>query len=320
MKLCWDNIENLKYIGKGKWRKNNKTFIYKEVCKNCNEPFLMNPNGDKGIFCCRSCNAKYNNKKERNPMYGRHHTEETRRKISKNIKNKLYGDDNPSKRLEVREKIRLSKIGIKLSEETKKKISKNRKGKAIGNKNHYQGGYNLRKIPKYDLYADKISYVEEVRRNNEDPNILEVKCTYCGRWHIQSLDRIRDRIQALNGNYNGERRFYCSNGCKKACPIYGKSPEQLMKEDAIRAGRLNWIVLNREVQPELRQLVMKRDNYICTKCNNTGELHCHHILPVATDPLLSADVDNCLTLCKRCHKDIHKLPGCGYNELKIEIC
>jgi len=77
------------------------------------------------------------------------------------------------------------------------------------------------------------------------------------------------------------------------------------------------------VQPELRKLVLLRDNYTCQKCNTSKEdnpdleLHCHHIDPVINNPIESADIDNCITLCKLCHKEIHKtISGCGFNELK----
>jgi len=93
-----------------------------------------------------------------------------------------------------------------------------------------------------------------------------------------------------------------------------------MKEDAIRAGRLSWLELNREVQPELRQLVLKRDGYQCVKCGSDGPLHCHHIFPELIEPLLSADIDNCMTLCIDCHKEVHKQDGCKYHQLRMEEC
>ncbi len=46
------------------------------------------------------------------------------------------------------------------------------------------------------------------------------------------------------------------------------------------------------------------------------ELICHHIKPVATEPVESADMDNCITLCKSCEQKVHKLPGCNFHELK----
>ncbi|MEX0597064.1 MAG: NUMOD3 domain-containing DNA-binding protein [Candidatus Paceibacterota bacterium] len=41
----------------------------------------------------------------KHPMYGKHHSEETKNKIGKSNKGKLLGDKNPSKRIEVRKKI-----------------------------------------------------------------------------------------------------------------------------------------------------------------------------------------------------------------------
>lgn len=185
---------------------------------------------------------------------------------------------------------------------------------------NWKGGVTEKSIPLYDTYAPQLEWCEEVRRNNGDPNILEVRCTYCGKWYVESVMHINKRIQALKSLTRGEGRLYCSNNCKKACPIYHKTPDTLMKEDAIRAGRLGWLELNREVQPELRQLVLERDGYKCIKCGSKGPLHCHHISPVTIDPLVSADIDNCLTLCDNCHRKVHKIPGCGYGEIKMEIC
>jgi 5-methylcytosine-specific restriction endonuclease McrA len=117
---------------------------------------------------------------------------------------------------------------------------------------------------------------------------------------------------------NSENRLYCSDSCKEECPIYKKTSYILMKEDAIRAGRLNWIELNREVQPELRQMVFKRDDYKCIKCGSKENLHCHHIEGIRWEPLESADIDKCITVCKTCHKEIHMKKDCGYNDLKCK--
>jgi 5-methylcytosine-specific restriction endonuclease McrA len=49
-------------------------------------------------------------------------------------------------------------------------------------------------------------------------------------------------------------------------------------------------------------MVFERDNYKCVKCGEEKPLHCHHIDPVKGNPIESADIDNCITLCKKCHK------------------
>jgi len=212
--------------------------------------------------------------------------------------------------------------GKKHTKEIKEKISKNRKGKSKGKDRYNYNPYLHKNIPTYDNYAPQLEWVEKVRRNQDDPNILEVTCSKCGEWYIPKISSVNSRIQILKGNinYKGEQHFYCSNQCKKSCSIYGKSPEQVMIQDAFNAGQLSWLELGREIQPELRDMVLERDGYQCTKCENTNDLQCHHIYPVNIEPLLSADMDTCMTLCPDCHKEVHQKDGCRYNQLKLEIC
>lgn len=169
---------------------------------------------------------------------------------------------------------------------------------------NYRGGVCSRDITLYDTYAHQINPYEQCRRNADDPNILEVKCTYCGKWHMPTMMNTNNRISGINGNDGC--RFYCSDSCKQECPIYGQRKYY--------KGQNNYT--SREVQPELRQLTFKRDGWACIKCGCTEHLHCHHIDPVANNPIESADIDNCITLCKWCHKEAHKQKGCGYAELK----
>jgi 5-methylcytosine-specific restriction endonuclease McrA len=202
----------------------------------------------------------------------------------------------------------LGKPGTPLGKESREKISiANSKDK------HplWKGGYD--NIPLYDTYACQLEPYEQCRRNADDPNILEVKCTYCGKWYMPTLNSVRHRIQRLNSDAN---RFYCHNNCKKVCPLFNQSAQQLIKQDMVRAGLILPEELIREVQPELRQMSFARDDYICVKCGSTGPLHCHHIDPVISNPIESADVDNCITLCVNCHKEAHKISGCGYHELR----
>ena len=92
------------------------------------------------------------------------------------------------------------------------------------------------------------------------------------------------------------------------CPVYNQSkyPKGYKK------------ATSREVQPELRQMVLARDEYICQICGSDKSLHCHHYEGIKLNPIESADVDACITLCKKCHIKVHKLPGCGYNDMKCK--
>ena len=175
----------------------------------------------------------------------------------------------------------------------------------------------------YDIYASKISFADPVRRSLENSEILETKCTYCGKWFEPNGQSIDLRVDALNGRLSllAENRLYCSNNCKKECPIYRKHVETLIKDDLRNSGQFIAKDVNREVQPELRQIVLNRDNYTCTKCNIHQDdlevgLHCHHIDGIWLNPIESADIDQCITVCKTCHLLIHTKDGCKHHELK----
>ncbi|MBD0372780.1 MAG: HNH endonuclease [Pyrinomonadaceae bacterium] len=57
-----------------------------------------------------------------------------------------------------------------------------------------------------------------------------------------------------------------------------------------------------------RKSVYDRDGYTCQHCGDDkgGNLHAHHIKPVALYPELIFEVDNGLTLCNPCHVQLHK--------------
>lgn len=260
MKICWDNLKELRFNKRSKRWYNPNTYItyeYKESCESCGEPFLYSIGNKPHKFCSISC---------------------ARSKWS-----------SPSKRKEVIEKARITRK--ETFEKSPKSVSR------MG-------------CMYYDTYVKRL-YADEVRRDPDDSRILQVKCIYCGRWFRPSKNQVRHRVNICEGKEpRGWANFYCSEGCKKACPLFGKRSYELIKEDAIRAGRLNWTEMNREVQPQLRQMVLERDDYKCIKCGSDEILHCHHIKPVSMDPIESADIDNCITLCKECHNKVHRKEGC----------
>jgi hypothetical protein len=241
------------------------------------------------------------------------HSEESKKKISITHKGKKLSEEH-------KKKIGTGNKGKIVSEETKKKMSELHKGKKhteetkekLSNKRkrennpNWRGGFSFRNEVSYDQFESVISAFNEIRRNEDNPNILEVKCTYCGKWYKPTWREARDRKKAIHYLGNGSSVFYCSKECKQECPTFARRlyPKSFKPSTS------------REVQPELRKLVFERDNWSCVKCEIGENLHCHHIDPVVNNPIESADLDNCLTLCKECHKEVHRKEGCKTSQLK----
>ena len=62
----------------------------------------------------------------------------------------------------------------------------------------------------------------------------------------------------------------------------------------------------------LKQKVLKRDNFTCTKCKRTlnkldsNEYMCiHHIKSRENHPDKRLDINNCVILCNTCHYKVH---------------
>lgn len=68
---------------------------------------------------------------------------------------------------------------------------------------------------------------------------------------------------------------------------------------------------NTSADKVFRLSVFERDNFICQKCGcvKGGNLEAHHILNHWKYKDLRYDVNNGITLCKKCHKNFHKKYG-----------
>lgn len=61
---------------------------------------------------------------------------------------------------------------------------------------------------------------------------------------------------------------------------------------------------NDEQYKKWRKQVYVRDGYTCKMCGAKKKLEAHHIKLWAHFPELRFDVNNGITLCKKCHKEI----------------
>lgn len=209
----------------------------------------------------------------------------------------------------IKDSIYCSKKCVKrvLTIEHKRKISETRKRKKLSenkNNSNWKGGVTKNNIPIYKTFVHQLEPIEQCRCTQE--GFLEVKCAYCDRWFVPNRSTIKHRIESINGKNSGEHRLYCSPSCKSNCPIY----RQRIYPKSYKSSS------SREVQSELRKLVFQRDNWTCIKCGSNTNLHCHHIEGLNQNPIESCDIDMCVTLCKYCHKKVHKQKDCKYSDLQ----
>jgi hypothetical protein len=314
LKITEEVLANGEWIGEDRFRWKNLLY-HVAICKCCGENCLTQ-NNVKECFCSKSCTSIVRNKnisdegrakqvkalldyqnpyrfKEGHKPWNKGLTKETNEmlvKVSQKVSETLKGNIPWNK----------GKTGI-YSEDTIEKI---RFGSSGERSSKWKGGVVKLNIPLYETYAHQLEPYEQCRRNGQDQNILEVRCTYCGKWFVPTTTNVQRRIGGINGNDTA--RFYDRDSCKKECPIFGKQKFYKGQEG----------YSSREVQPELRKMRFELDNYECQKCGSTKSLHCHHYEGIWINPIESADLDMCITLCKKCHKFVHKLPGCSYYDMR----
>jgi 5-methylcytosine-specific restriction endonuclease McrA len=292
MKITWDNIDKFYITPSGNFRYNNVTYELKNECEYCGDPYFTAKRLGNNKCCSRSCISKINSMGEKNTFYGKTHSKESLEKMS-GINHHMYGKKHTEETLE-----KISKSSIEWHSNNKHPML----GR-YGLKNpNWKNGYHSNNIPSYNVYSHQLEPFEKTRRCADDENILEVRCTYCNKWYIPNRVSVSNRILSITGYHTGENRFYCSDECKGSCDIF----RQRINPKGYKTNNYK-----REVQAQLRKLVLERDNWTCQKCNNIENLHCHHFEGIEINPIESADIDNCITLCKKCHKEVHKQDGCN---------
>lgn len=163
----------------------------------------------------------------------------------------------------------------------------------------------------YDTYASQIDWCEKVRRDNNNPKLMQVKCALCQKWFNPINRQITGRINAVNGKMSGDHNLYCSDACKKACPVFKKQKYRVSEQSKNNNARPD--------QGQFRDAVISCAEYRCEICGKvTDEGHAHHIESILYSPLESMDINNGIYVCKDCHKRLHSDINCSPVHLRCK--
>jgi len=177
------------------------------------------------------------------------------------------------------------------------------------------------KIPTYrnNYYRTKIKRGTKIKVKIEHllPN-SEIKilcqCDFCKNIKLVAIDTLMKSY-----NYKKFNKYFCANCISKneiskekiSKKMSGKNnpkynhnlTEEERKKNHNIIGIYNW-----------KNKVKKHDNYTCQKCGYKGKkldgiMESHHINNFSHFKDQRTDINNGITLCKKCHKIFHKLYG-----------
>ncbi len=115
-------------------------------------------------------------------------------------------------------------------------------------------------------------------------------------------DKIRETMQTPEYREK-ERQAHLGNK-NGMYHVYGEEHPQY-KHGKTKLHKLLW---NRVEYKEWRKAIYERDNYTCQFCGDDkgGNLEAHHKKSFKDFPELRYDVDNGITLCQTCHREVHR--------------
>jgi hypothetical protein len=220
----------------------------------------------KGEKCSEEMKKKVSRSGKEHWNFGKHHSEETRKKMS------------------------LSQKGKPKSEETKKKISDTwddiRKRKfsesQIGEKNLMFGK------PKSEEWKRKQSEFMKGRFSGENHPMYGVH--RCGKDAPNFGKKASDETKRKQSDARRGKYLNINSPNWK----FDKTDEERLDDRSYPKYK------------EWRNAVYEKDKYTCQCCNYSGKnLNAHHIENYSNKKELRIEVSNGITLCKQCHKDFH---------------
>ena len=82
----------------------------------------------------------------------------------------------------------------------------------------------------------------------------------------------------------------------------------LIKDKLDKANKSYWNYEDRRSSKykDWKKQVLIRDNYTCKGCGSKENLVVHHIEKFSQNKQLRFDINNGITLCQKCHREVHR--------------
>jgi hypothetical protein len=258
-------------------------FLRKEaegICPICGrETSFRNINKGYCKFCSHKC-AKF----------GKYCSEETRKKISSSLKDKMAGKKHP-----------LS--GRHLSEETKKKISDANKGENNPNYGKHRSEETRKKLSDANkgkrLSEETKKKMSDAHKGKHPSEETRKKMSDTKKGKHRSEETRKKISDAQKGKHCSEKTRKKMSDAKSGENHPNYKGGISLKEFKDTHG------LEPEEWKKLAQEIRKRDNFTCQFCGKKGATSVHHIIPRRIK--IDNSPENLITLCRSCHSKIEHL-------------
>lgn len=145
----------------------------------------------------------------------------------------------------------------------------------------------------------------------DHPQIIDgavfVCCKMCGKAFTPTYLQAQTRIQSYVGKRSGESNFYCSDGCRSACPIFGARPD--LPDPRIAPQKFEKTKARSCQMRILKQNQCHEVGYnSCERCGDIIDVELHHTILVSENPYEAMNPAGHILLCAGCHTQLHA--GC----------
>lgn len=178
----------------------------------------------------------------------------------------------------------IKRKGHKISEETRKKISEGHK------------------VDKVDIKCQICGIIKNVLPCFSKKRFCSRECFYKSRKGIKRLPFTEEHRKNIGNAQRGKKRFPRPEWLKEKL-----SKERMGENNPNWKGGNSREKHNSRIYKKWTKNIFERDDYTCKECNqHGGYLEAHHVKSWIDYPKERYNLDNGITLCKKCHKLIHK--------------